>query len=411
MDMDEYLLLLNSPLVNTIMSASSSLIFILNEHFGVVAFNPAALSWPDLTGKVEIGNSILSLLPPQTKEVVKAHLMVVQQSQQAHHFQLMLGERLYTTSLHPVFKDDLLQSVVMISDDETEQKRMEDDLFLSNQILSTVQHPMAILDDQERLKRVNDAFISFFTPEKKIMENTIIADIMGIENYKKTIGQQLNEARKGTSVESQNWYQLPQLGQRFLRTHIYPLFSGRQTITGLVLHAVDLTEMKRMEEKLHQLSITDSLTGLFNRNHFQCVSEAEMSRSARYGIPLSFIMFDIDHFKRINDTHGHDSGDVVLKAISSQVLDQIRDTDSLFRWGGEEFILLLPHTTGNESVVLAERIRLGIENTAYEIVGKVTCSFGVTSYHGSESGQQLFSRLDELLYESKRSGRNRVTAE
>lgn len=405
---------MNDPLVQTLLDASSSLIMILDGQFKIIALNPAAAaliggvytSYDDTTGR-----SILSVLPPQDQDVVRAHLMVMQRSQQAHSFQILLNARLFTASLHPVFAGEVLQTVVLIADDETEQKRMEDDLFLTNQILSTVQHPMAILDDQENLKRVNDAFVSVFTQGSGVLENMKIADMIGTDNYDQNIGQLMQEAKKGAPVGSQSWYKLPQQGERYLQTHIYPLFSGRQTISGLVFHAVDLTEMKRMEERLHQLSITDALTGLFNRNHFQTVSEAEMSRSARYGIPLAFIMFDIDHFKLVNDNYGHDCGDIILKAISSQVRHRIRDTDSLFRWGGEEFILLLPHTTCNEAVVLAERIRLGIENTAFETVGKVTCSFGVTAYHGREKGQDLFNRLDGLLYESKNKGRNRVTAE
>ncbi len=403
--------LCNDSLFQTLLHSSSSLIVILNGEFEITALNPAACS---LLGNSQVdleGQNILAVLPQQGRDVIRAHLMVVQRSQQSHHFQLLLEERLFTTSLHPVISGEELIAVVIVADDETEQKRMEDDLFLSNQILSTVQHPMAILDDQENFRRVNDAFISVFSPGRSDLENVKFSDIVFNEKYGEIISQQFKEAKKGSSIDSQSWYTLPNLGERFLRIHIYPLFSGRQTISGLVFHAMDLTEMKLMEEKLHQLSITDTLTGLFNRNHFQTLSETEMSRSARYGIPLSFIMFDIDHFKRINDTYGHDNGDVVLKAIADLVRRKVRDTDSLFRWGGEEFILMLPHTTSNEAVVLAERIRLDIEQIVHEGIGKVTCSFGVTAYRGREPGQVLFNRLDGLLYESKNSGRNRVTAE
>lgn len=401
----------DEALFHTLLDASSSLIIILNAELKIERLNPAASNLFAKSESALKGENILSVLPQQGKDVVRAHLMVVQRSQQAHHFQLMLGERLFTTSLHPVMSGDLLHSIVIVADDETEQKRMEDDLFLSNQILSTVQHPMAILDDQESFRRVNDAFMSVFSPKERKLENLKFGELFSNDKQREMIVQQFTEAKTGVAVDTQNWYDLPGLGKRFLRIHVYPLFSGRKTISGLVFHAMDLTEMKLMEEKLHQLSITDALTGLFNRNHFQNLSEAEMSRSSRYGIPLSFIMFDIDHFKRINDTFGHDNGDMVLKSISALVKRKVRDTDSLFRWGGEEFILMLPHTTSNEAVVLAERIRLDIENLDHERIGRVTCSFGVTAYRGREPGQALFNRLDDLLYESKNSGRNRVTAE
>jgi diguanylate cyclase (GGDEF)-like protein/PAS domain S-box-containing protein len=399
------------PHFQTLMTASTSLIIILDEALTITTLNPAAEACFNVSGEKVRGSSLQAIMGQEDRNVLNAHLMVTQRSLQPHYFQLLVKNRLFTATLHPLLQDDLMVGAIMIANDYTEQKRMEDDLYLTNQILSTVQHPMAILDEQERFKRVNGAFSAVFSPHKTDLEGARFSDIITRDWYEKNLLPQFEQARSGQPVESQNWYRFSHLGERFLRSHIYPLFSGQQSFSGLVLHFIDLTEMKRMEEKLLQLSITDALTGLFNRNHFQTLSEAEMARSSRYGIPLAFIMYDIDHFKRINDNFGHDQGDVVLKAISKQVQTQIRDTDSLFRWGGEEFILLLPHTTGNEAVVLAERIRLGIEHTPFSIVGQVTCSFGVTAYNGRESGSHLFNRLDELLYESKKGGRNRVTAE
>ena len=173
---------------------------------------------------------------------------------------------------------------------------------------------------------------------------------------------------------------------------------------------VDITEQRLWEQELKRTSVTDHLTQIYNRVKLTETLQDEINRSSRYQIPLSLIMFDIDHFKKVNDTYGHDAGDYVLVEVVQIVKRMIRETDFIARWGGEEFMLLLPSTTEEDAFCLAERIRRQIEEGTFEEIGKVTASFGVTEFVFNETEDEVTKRLDDALYRAKKNGRNRVEA-
>jgi len=160
--------------------------------------------------------------------------------------------------------------------------------------------------------------------------------------------------------------------------------------------------------KLEELATTDVLTGTFNRRKFNELILAEIERVRRYGHPLSLLVVDIDHFKRINDTHGHDAGDEVLIVLAGLIRTGIRATDSLARWGGEEFVVLSPEVSVEEAAGLAERLRSAAGTYAYSFVGRVTASIGVAQHRAGETPDELFARADEALYRAKEGGRDRV---
>jgi len=160
--------------------------------------------------------------------------------------------------------------------------------------------------------------------------------------------------------------------------------------------------------KLEELATTDVLTGTFNRRKFNELILAEIERVRRYGHPLSLLVVDIDHFKRINDTHGHDAGDEVLIVLAGLIRTGIRATDSLARWGGEEFVVLSPEVSVEEAAGLAERLRRAAGTYAYSFVGSVTASIGVAQHRAGETPDELFARADEALYRAKEGGRDRV---
>lgn len=156
-------------------------------------------------------------------------------------------------------------------------------------------------------------------------------------------------------------------------------------------------------------SRTDTLTGLANRRTLNDCLEQEFSRFQRYGNPVSLIMFDIDNFKRVNDNFGHDAGDDVLKAISTQAGEVVRDADIIGRWGGEEFLVICPDTDVEGARLNAEKLRRVIENYDFEDIGTLTCSFGVASIHtGDSSASVAIKRADEAMYAAKAAGKNRV---
>lgn len=177
--------------------------------------------------------------------------------------------------------------------------------------------------------------------------------------------------------------------------------------------------LRNSEEALRQQAITDSLTGLYNRMHFNKIIKNEINRASRYLRPLSVIMFDIDFFKRINDSFGHITGDKVIRMVAVVTKEKIRANDTPARYGGEEFIVLLPETTLEEAAIVAERIRGQIETTAIqteEHTISITASFGVSVYRAktNENNHEIvisefIDNADRALYISKNSGRNRVT--
>ncbi|MCL6557421.1 MAG: sensor domain-containing diguanylate cyclase [Firmicutes bacterium] len=171
---------------------------------------------------------------------------------------------------------------------------------------------------------------------------------------------------------------------------------------------VDLTERKKMEEQLYFLCITDPLTNAFNRRYFMQVLEQEIERTRRTGLTFSIIMMDIDHFKSINDRFGHAAGDLVLKSLVDDVKQRIRKIDYLARWGGEEFVILLPNTPVDKAAGLAEELRQKLSSINIPGVGSVTVSFGVAGYCPSDTVDTIIMRADDMLYEAKSSGRNCV---
>lgn len=171
----------------------------------------------------------------------------------------------------------------------------------------------------------------------------------------------------------------------------------------------DITLQKVLEKKLHRLATTDELTGLYNRRMFKELCNKEISRAERHHKSFSLAIFDIDYFKNINDTHGHDIGDFVLKTMAQLCMEQIRQDDSLARWGGEEFVLLLPNTALREAVELCERLRQTIAEYNFSQLPQITVSFGLTEFVPEDDIESLVKKADQALYAAKESGRNKLS--
>jgi diguanylate cyclase (GGDEF)-like protein len=167
-------------------------------------------------------------------------------------------------------------------------------------------------------------------------------------------------------------------------------------------------ELKTAHDEMKKIAMTDTLTGIHNRYAFFTIMEIEHEKSNRYESKSSLIMFDLDYFKTINDTYGHDVGDVVLIDVVKRVGACLRKSDSFGRIGGEEFMILLPHTEIEGAVDIAERIRCSVSEHSFDPVGKVTVSMGVVQYRVDESMESFVKRVDIALYQAKELGRNRI---
>ena len=174
------------------------------------------------------------------------------------------------------------------------------------------------------------------------------------------------------------------------------------------LVAARTRELVEKNRQLEVLSVTDKLTGLFNRRKLDELLEEELARSRRFAVGFSVVLLDIDHFKRINDSHGHVVGDAVLAAVAGILNECTREADAIGRFGGEEFLLVCRHATREAGHATADNIRARMEAFAFPDVGTVTGSFGVAAYRDGDTLASLVGRADAALYRAKAAGRNRV---
>ena len=185
---------------------------------------------------------------------------------------------------------------------------------------------------------------------------------------------------------------------------VEPLVDAQGERCGYIQIRQDVTSQKRLEE----LWMTDHLTGLHNRQSIDQLWEREIQRSVRYGDVFSILLIDIDHFKRVNDNYGHLVGDELLFQFAQLLREVSRDTDHIGRWGGEEFIVLIPNTNLSSAVLMAEKIRETIDSFSFTTVGRITVSIGIATYRNGMNQDDLFSVADAALYRGKAQGRNRA---
>ncbi len=180
------------------------------------------------------------------------------------------------------------------------------------------------------------------------------------------------------------------------------------TTSKVLVELSDITEVEMQKKSFEKLAKIDKLTGLINRFQFDVLFAHAVQNAKRYREPLSLIMFDIDFFKKINDDFGHNIGDIVLQHVAKTISERLRSADIFARWGGEEFMVLLPKSDYDDAMKLAEDLRSVVENESFETIGYITISFGVTVMQPSDDECSLLKRADKALYMAKNNGRNRV---
>lgn len=222
-------------------------------------------------------------------------------------------------------------------------------------------------------------------------------DIKGI-NYQDYIHEHSNNESR--------WLPIIQIALFLSIVLMLVIFAINKRLKTLV--KIRTQELEDSRKELEKLSNTDSLTGLSNRRCLDEFLKLKLSEVARYQTPLSVIILDIDHFKRVNDSLGHNIGDQILKALATLMSENVRSTDMLGRWGGEEFMIISPQTQLEGAARLAELLRTAIEKHDFSIDLPICCSFGVAQLESGETPKELFSRADKALYKAKQTGRNKV---
>jgi diguanylate cyclase (GGDEF)-like protein len=177
-----------------------------------------------------------------------------------------------------------------------------------------------------------------------------------------------------------------------------------------IILTTDITAQVDLTSAYQRLAMTDALTGLANRRHAEQTMRREVARSQRHGNKVSLAILDVDYFKRINDAHGHAKGDEILMGVSTTIARSVRQSDFAARWGGEEFLLVMPDTDLDGALVCCDRVREAIAAGVSCAGRPVTVSIGVALHRGPEEVDATLARADQKLYEAKNAGRNRLAA-
>lgn len=193
---------------------------------------------------------------------------------------------------------------------------------------------------------------------------------------------------------------------RDVQTYASPLELDGKRLMLCVIH--DVTEQKRLKRELEHAASRDPLTGLWNRRHFLNLLDNSQHQKRRHDVDYSLLILDADHFKNINDQFGHEKGDEVLILLARMLEQRVRETDSVCRWGGEEFIILLPQTNAENAFYLAECLRAAVAGMQIPKLHRITVSIGVAQHQAEETTKNLLMRADAALYRAKASGRNMV---
>lgn len=260
---------------------------------------------------------------------------------------------------------------------------------------------------------------AFYPSERPVMADLIVDQVpedLIAQHYN---GKYRRSQLKEEAFEAEDFFPQFEPDGRWIFFTAAPLTDSSGNIIGAIETLQDITDRKRAElalsesESRHRaLSITDGLTGLYNSRHFYTRAHAEVERCNRYATPLSLILLDVDNFKVFNDTYGHLEGDRVLATLAEVIMAEIRSTDTAYRYGGEEFIILLPETSPGESRIVAERLRRAFSERVFvPDSGKkvtMTISIGGGDYHTGEELIPFLKRVDAAMYKAKRLGRNRV---
>ena len=283
-----------------------------------------------------------------------------------------------------------------------------------NSFLDSQQSITAIYD-KKGLKFINKAGLKFFGYDSLASLLASHADIVDffIEEEgcmsKYTYGKNwvesvyTNEKIKNNTIKVKVFSKKDKMDYYF-----YLKISKRKDSKEYLLSFNDITKLEQDKSKIKKLAERDPLTQIYNRVKLNEMCRSIFFNAKKYNSPVTMILFDIDHFKKINDEYGHSIGDKVLRELSSLVRGLLREEDIFARWGGEEFVIVLEMTSLSETKTLASRLRDEIDKYNFDVVGHVTCSFGVTQFSPRDTESLFFERVDEALYEAKERGRNRV---
>ncbi|NOR57361.1 MAG: diguanylate cyclase, partial [Sulfurimonas sp.] len=363
------------------------------------------IKMPKMTG-IDMSKAIKEINSEQAIIITTAH-------SESTYFMEAIELQLSGYILKPVDKILLKNKIIEIVKNIQREKEFEKNKALMEEIANLQNNIIIVYDEEYRMIFANRMFLDFFK-------------INNIEEFIKRY-----ECIEGTFIQHKDFYSRRNHGTKHWikdiddynnKKNIVSILDYRgmspksflveiKTIESTKHNICTFTEITTMiieKEKLEKKAFVDELTNIANRAKFNQVLEGELKKFKRYKEDLSLVMFDIDFFKNVNDSFGHQIGDNILSNLAQLVNSNIRDVDFFARWGGEEFIILLPSTDINAAVSFAEHIREYIEESVFTKNLKITCSFGVSQITKIDNEESFLKRADDALYIAKKIGRNRV---
>ncbi len=325
------------------------------------------------------------------------------------NYQFLTGLVIFQLILFLIFLYYMLKFLKKI---EIYVRKTEENEKFKDTLVNLLPNPLFVLDANGDFIEVNLSFENFFGVSREDIFNNKNQNIL---IFKKIMRADI-ELEKDKKLNGKNKmiteFDVTDARGDIRRVEIYKSFLYKNnTLSGLIGIIFDITDQVSTTEKLYNQTIKDELTDTFNRRYLSHIFPIEKERAERNNYDLSLIMFDIDHFKKINDNFGHQTGDKVLKKLSKLVKSNIRSYDYLFRIGGEEFVILVIKSDLNNSYNIAQKLRKTVANYKFDSRFKVTISLGVTEVKKDDTLESSIKRADSALYRAKNSGRNRVEKE
>ncbi|MGA9046622.1 ABC transporter substrate binding protein [Sulfuricurvum sp.] len=355
----------------------------------------------ELIGK----KSLLRYPDPKDREVFIQQLL---QKRHVTNYQIeMLDKKgeIVPVIVSASIEGDILSGMIIDMRELNKSREMIDKL---SKVIEQIDDSVVITDKYGKITYVNPAF-SYHTGYTKEEVVGKTPRLLKSDQHDETFYQHLwttildGEVFRGTIINKKKNGEL-----YYEKKTISPLKDDKNNIVSFVSSGKDVTQESIIHQEIQRIAMSDNLTGIYNRHKFEILFALESERSRRFSLPLSMLLIDIDHFKSVNDTYGHDVGDEVLKHLVTIVQENIRKIDIFARWGGEEFLVLSPGTDLQNMQILAEKLRSAAENGIFPEVGKVTISIGVSAFTPEDTFTKLFKRADQGLYNAKAEGRNQV---
>ncbi|WP_240454091.1 diguanylate cyclase [Halomonas sp. NO4] len=316
------------------------------------------------------------------------------------------GELYWESEVITPVRDDRgrIVNFIAVKEDITERKRQEDELKVLASVFETGQATL-ITDPEMRIEKVNQAFtdITGYRAEEVIGQTPRL--------FKSGVHDRAFYARLWEAVLATGHWQ-GEIWNRNKYGDIYPLWQSITAVrdaAGEIRHFIavfhSIAERKQMESELERQATRDHLTGTHNRRAFDKAIRQAIRQAEQGDATFSLLLFDIDHFKSVNDSYGHDTGDAILQRLAERASEGLRSTDLLARWGGEEFAILLLDTPLKGAATFAERLRHQVAASRFQGLA-ITISLGITEYQPGDDLERMLARTDDALYRAKRGGRN-----